>query len=602
MSTFRGSQTNNGLLDPTAYQNIRAIPFPYAGFTGDRNGYAGNQIGIELAYKSWVGVPSCRNAIEVSVEFSSQPLYIKCSNETVKKFFEEWFAAINMTKLKEQFFREYYRSGNVFLYRFTGKFGPSYYKNFQQSFGAKDNKVPIRYELLNPTNVFVPTGLTYPHTYVRMLSTYEVARLKDPITEQDKQVFDSLPKEVKESIRGGNAFPQGIYVPMDSNRLRYAFYKKQDYEPLAVPMVYPVLADVEMKLAMKKMDLELMRKIEHALLWITTGEKGDEFNKGNGINYKNIARLQALFTNQTIMRVFVGDYTTKAEWLIPKDIKDIIGSEKYKVINEDIREGLQSILTGEDKFANAQIKSKIFIQRLKEGQDNFLQNFLMPEIEQICDKMGFRIIPEVGFRPINLSDETVLMRVYTTLAQLGILTAPEAINAIESNVLPDENEMDTDQKAYKKARDAGLYMPLVGGQKDDGTGPNGRPAGSGGAKNSKTRSSSPIGTSKAAEIGFSIKTYTECLKEGDKLVTTIQKKFGVKEPNEAQSTVIQSLARSIMGTQPREKWIKSVATAMKNPPLVSSEVSQELDEIVMEYQVDAWDAALLRHAKTEVPV
>lgn len=596
-TTYRGSQTNNGLADPAAYQNIRAMPMAYAGYSGSRD-YVGAQGAIELCARAWSGVSVCRNAVEVSVEFSNQPIYVKSSNTSVKTFFEEWFKAINITKLAEQAFREYYRSGNVFLYKFSGRFGPSYYKNFQQSFGAKDNKIPIRYELLNPTNVFVPTGLSYPHSYVRLLSTYEVTRLKNPISEQDKQVYNSLPPEVKAQISSGNSFPLGIYIPLDGDRLRFFFYKKQDYEPLSIPMLYPTLADIEYKLELKKMDKELARKIEHAILLITMGETATQWNGGNGVNVRNIARVQNLFTNQTLSRVLVADYTTEAKWLIP-DIKDILGPEKYKVVDQDIREGLQSILTGDDKFANAQIKAKVFIQRLEEGQNNFLNAFLMPEIVQICDKMGFRTIPKIGFQKINLSDETVLMRIYTSLAQIGVLTAEQAVKAIDTDILPDAEEMEEGQRAYKALRDKGLFTPLVGGQKDDGSGPNGRPSGSGGEKNSKTRSSSPIGTSKAAE-GFSIKSYTEILKAGDKLTGEIQKKFKVKEPNEAQATVIQSLARAIMATQPVDKWTKSVAAAMKAPPAIPSDVAEELDRISDEYQVDAWDAAVLYHSKASV--
>jgi hypothetical protein len=598
-TSYRNSQANNGLTDPTAFQNIRAIPMPYAGFSGNRD-YVGAKDSIELCAKAWAGIAIARNAVEVSVEFSNQPMVIKCSNSTVKTFFEEWFNAINITKLNEQLFREYYRSGNPFIYKFSGKFGPSYYKNLQQSFGAKDNKIPIRYELLNPANIFVPTGLTYPHSYVRLLSTYELVRLKNPMTVQDEQVYQSLPKEVKQMIQAGNSFPLGVYIPLEADRLRFFFYKKQDYEPLSIPMLYPVLADIEYKLELKKMDKELARKIEHALLIVTTGESGTQYNGGNGINVKNIARLQNLFTNQTISRVLVADYTTKAQWAIP-DIKDILGPEKYKVVDADIREGLQSILTGDDKFANAQIKAKIFIQRLEEGQNNLLVNFLMPEVQQVCDAMGFRTVPNISFRKINLQDEAVLMRIYTSLAQLGVLTADQAVKAIETDVLPDYDEMEEGQKAYKAQRDKGLFMPLIGGQKDGGaSGSNGRPSGSGGEKQIGIRKSSPIGTTAKAAEGFSIKAYAQNLKASDRLVAEIQKKFKVSEPNDTQRSIIESLARAIMGTKPVEQWVKAIASAIKSPPLIPSETAQELEEISEQFEVDSWDAALLYHSKASM--
>lgn len=606
----RGSQVNSPYADGAAFQNIRALPSTFAGYTGNRS-YTGMQEPIMLCMKAWGGVPVVRNAIEVSVEFSCQPLVITCDNVTVKTFFEEWFKAVQMSKLKKQFFREYYRSGNVFLYRFEGKFGPAYYKNFQRAFAVKENRVPIRYELLNPSNVFVPTGLTFPYTYVRMLSTYEVERLKHPVTVQDKQVYNDLPQMAKDQIKAGSIFPMGIWIPMDPERLRFAFYKKQDYEPLAIPMVWPVLPYIEWDLTLMKMDMELARKIEHAILLITTGEAPSQYNGGNGINQNNIARLQALFSNQTLTRYLVADYTTKAEWLIP-DVKEILGADKYKIVTERIKEGLQSILTGDDKFANAQIKAKIFIQRLEEGQDDFL-DFLMPEIESICDVMGFRTVPKVSFRKIDLQDEAIMSRIYAQLAQIGVLTAEQTVKAIDTQELPSETDMQVGQEAYKKARDKGLYMPLVGASMQDGAGgaaggPNGRPAGSGGGKQAGPRKSSPMGTTKAA---FSIKSYTEHLRASQDLTADVekalQKRFKVKELTGSsaepatQRGIAHTLVKKIVALHPKDRWPKAVAAAIKDPPQIPAEIARELDEIRAEHEVDDFDAALLRWSRTESP-
>lgn len=601
-TTARSSQVNSPIGDGAAFQNIRALPSTFVGYTGNRS-YTGMQEPILLCGKAWAGIPCCRNSVEVAVEFSCQPLVIKCKNKTVETFFREWWPLIQGPSLLEQSMREYYRSGNVFWMAFMGKFGPAYYKNFQRAFGAKDDvgniRIPIRYELLNPANVFVPTGLTFPYTYVRLLSTYEVERLKHPITEQDKQVWKDLPQQVKDQVKVGSIFPMGLWIPMEPDRLRFMFYKKQSYEPLAVPMLWPVLPYIEWDLTLMKMDMELARKIEHAILLVTTGEGPNQFNGGNGINQNNIARLQNLFSNQTLTRYLVADYTTKAQWLIP-DVKEILGSEKYKVVTERIKEGLQSILTGDDKFANAQIKAKIFIQRLEEGQQKFL-NFLMTEVQSICDTMGFRDVPSMAFRKIDLQDEAVLARIYTQLGQIGVLTAEQTVQAIEEGVLPNADEMETGQTAYKAARDKGLYEPLIGGQKDDGSGPNGRPAGSGGGKQAGTRKSTPKGTSKA----FSMKAYTEHLRASQDLSAEVQKalrkKFKVEELNETQIGVANTLVKKIVTLESKGDWSKAIAKTIKEPPQIPSDIARELDDLRAEFEVDELDAGLLRWCKTESP-
>lgn len=613
-SMTRDAVVNSPYPDPSAYANLRALPSPYSGGPGARDSYTGCSEAVLLCAKAWTGISICRNAVEVPVEFSNQPLYVKCQNETVRKFFEEWFKAIQIHKLKEQFFREYYRSGNVFLYRFDGQFGPSYYGNFQRAFGARNNRVPIRYEILSPANVFVPAGVSFPYTYVRLLSTWECERLRNPVTEQDRQVLQNLPREARDQILNGQSNPQGIYMPLDPKRLRWAFYKTQSYEPMAVPMLWPVLADIEAKLVLRKMDMRLARTIEHAILLVTNGEAPSKENGGNGINQKNIARLQKMLSGQAIGRVLVADYTTKAEWLIP-DIQEILGPEKYQVINEDIKEGLQSILSGADKFANAQIKAKVFIQRLEEGQGTFLNDFLMPEVRQVCEDMGFRHVPEIGFRKIDLEDKTVMARIVTQLGQLGILTAEQVIEAIGTGVLPDAHEMQTGQEAYKKARDKKLYQPLIGGGKEDeGGGPNGRPAGSG-VKQSGTRKSSPIGTSKASEgaleDAFSTVEMGLVLKETQAVAAEVEKTLRKRHKlkgalTEQQQGIVDKLVTKVVATQPRDKWVLSVASVVAAPPVIPAEVASEIEDIRLRYsepghELDDFDAAVMRHCRTAAP-
>lgn len=608
-TNVRDRQLNSGLPDAGAYQNIMAMGVPFVGVGGNGGNsrdYVGVGGAVDLCYRAWCGISLFRNAVEVLTEFTNQTLYIKSKNKTVETFFNEWFNAAQIWKFKEEFFREYYRSGNVFIYKFDGRFGPAYYKGYQNAYGTKENRVPIRYELLNPSTVYVPNGLTYPYTYVRMLSTYELNRLRNPMTEQDKQVYQSLPQFVKDQIKVSSSYPMGIYIPMDPKRLRYAFYKKQSYEPMAVPMGFPVMADIEWKLSLKKMDMALARTIEHAILLITTGEKVDEY--GGGINYNNIARLQSLFTNQTVGRTLVADYSTKAEWLIP-DIKEILGPDKYQVVNEDIKDGLASIIVGNgnEKFANAQIKVKIFIERLVEGQKVFLNDFLMPEIVQICDNMGFRDIPTLEFGKVDLQDEAIMGRLYNQLAQLGVLTGEETVEALKTGILPDVEQMATKQAEYKAQRDKGLYMPLVGGaQPGEGQagGVGGRPAGTGTPK-TVTKAPSPMGTRKAS-VAFSMAAVMENTRRYEALATGIEaelrRKFKVKKSAEltpAQMDVVQTLANGIMVTKPRDKWLESVATAVEKPAKVPGEIVAELAELKREHGIDDWDAAILYNARRE---
>ncbi len=591
------------------YKNIRGgiTPFNMAG-----GGFYSVANAVSLVMQAYWNYGTLRNAINLLQDFSVSRLHIKTSNKTVKTFFETWFEAINLYDLMAQFFLEYYRSGNVFLYKFNGRIKDDSYEKLTTVFSAKSKEIPIRYIILNPQQVYLQIGLV-PNDYVfsKMLSTYEIARLRNPQTETDKMVFESFPKEIQDqiSVAGGNQY---IYAPLDPKRLFYCFYRKQDYEPLAIPMAFPVLNDIEYKLELKRMDMALARTIEQVILLVTAGEKPDEYSP-NGYNPKVLQSLQNIFKSQTIGRVLVADYTTKAEFIIP-DLKEILGNAKYERVDADIREGLQYMFFGEEKFANASIKAKIFIESLKEGRRVFLQNFLMLEVKKVCEAMGFKNVPELEFEDIDILDTSARDRLFYQMAQIGLLTPDELNNALENGVLPDKQKSLENQKQYKEQREEGLYFPLVGGTPlldskgqaitpagggplpvNTGKSPNGggRPSGSG--KPMPNKKPGPIGTSKGK---FSQAEIIENVKKMTSLEETVQvalkKRFKIKkELSDSQKMVAEIMARAIIVNEDENNWEKSIPEYLTNPKDTPKEIAARLDEIGSEFDVDPWHAIIL---------
>lgn len=581
------------IIPVNAYSNIDSGLLPYEA----SNGYINIKRIINLCMKAYANVSIVRNTIESAVEFSSAPLHVKSSNQTVKDFITEWLNRINISSLSNQFFREYYRGGNVFLYKFLGEMEASQFGKMKSLFGAKNDSIPIRYIILNPAQIYLEGGIGYnSNNWAKILSNYEVERLKEPKTSEDKQILNSLPLNIREQIKAGNT--NTIYMPLQLSRLCSVFYKKQAYEPFSVPMIYPVLNDIEWKLELKKMDMSLSRTIENVILLITHGQKNDEHNKA-GVNPQNLVNLQNIFNNRAIGRTLVADYTTKGEWLIP-DIAGILGPEKYKQVESDIKEGLQSIFGGSDeKFANAQIKAKIFIERMKEGQRAFLNDFLIPEIKQVCEAMGFRNVPVIEFENIDLSDSSVMARVYMQMAQLGLLTAEEVFTAVKSGVLPDIDTSLVSQKKYKDERDQGYYAPLIGGEKQE----NGRPDGT--SSPQTTKKVSPIGQKGAREDKFNSTKIAEISIKADSVydnvVARLKKKFKIGEDqvlDEAQSYIAKSIAKRVISNESPDKWdTKVLKSYIENPPEIKKEIAAEIDTISLKYDVDSWQAAILRHSK-----
>lgn len=620
-TTFRDTASPSVSFDN--FPNIRSGVVPWNMQAG---GYYGASEAITLSYQCYFQYALLRNTINLLADFSVSRIHVKSSNKRVKTFFETWFDAIGLNQFMAQFFLEYYRSGNVFIYKFNGEISEDGMNMLKQSFSRagevlaakKSPKVPIRYTILNPMQIYLQQGPTQPYGYVRMLSTYELQRLRNPQTEEDKQVLQSFPPYIQEMIKAGGTY-QYVYAPLDSKRLYYVFYRKQDYEPLAIPMAFPVLNDIEFKLELRRMDMALAATMERVILLVTTGRPADQFNQVTPKS--NIQNLQNIFSNQTIGRVLVADYTTKLEWAVP-DLKELLGKDKYEQVDKDIKEGLGYAFLGEEKFANASIKVKVFIEGLKEGRRAFMETFLMPEVKKICEQMGFRHVPELEFEQIQIQDEAVMNRLYVQLGQLGLLTDEEVNNAIKTGMLPTKEESLVHQTAYKEERSKGLYTPLAPAT---GGGAQGRPDGTGGTPATR-KVATPIGQTKASlddesnplrhpKYRFGMTKIAENLVVMNALKASVEtalaKKWKLKELGDEERGVAASIAQSIVFNEtPGEEhkgWFKAVASYLKPEGVkeLPSEVTTELADIRAAFDapdapVDSWMAGVLARSQVKM--
>lgn len=432
---------------------------------------------IELAVKAYFNYAIIRNVIEIMVEFSLGRIFFRKGNAKSRQFFSALLERVNFYALEDMFFREFYRSGNVFLYEFKKQTRKEDVDNITKIYGESkagknDVILPSKFIVLNPLDIQARGSADFVSPkYVKLLNSYELSRLRDAAKldkkkfpdSPDRDALESLPAETQKQIRE-NKMSQ-IYIPLDPDEVTYIGYKRQSYEALAVPFCFPVLDDINFKAGLRKMEYAATLLINQAILLITTGAEPDK----GGINQNNIAALQSIFMNSSVGRVLVADYTTKAEFLIP-DLSKVLDSKKYDAINEDIYNGLNYILLGGEKFANQAGKIQIFISRLKYGRNLFLSEFLNPLIKRISQDLNFKNYPEAYFEDINdMKDEVEWARIYTRLAEIGFLTPDETFNALENGKIPLKEESIEDQTEFKSLKDKGFYEPIVGGpatQKD----------------------------------------------------------------------------------------------------------------------------------------
>lgn len=580
------------------FKNIDEGLVPFRNSTGV---YGQNKSSLDirdaviLCQKCYYNFSIFRNVIDLMTEFSVNDLFFRGGSKQSRDFFKALFKKLNIWELQDKFFREYYRSGNVFLYRFDADVKPADIKKISQVFGEESVegepeqpleieklKIPVRYVLLNPADIQMMGALDFSYgLYFKVLTDYELARLRKPVTEEDIAVFKNLPEEAQKQINSG---ARVVSIPLDPAKVSMIFYKKQDYEPFAVPMGYPVLEDINFKAELKKIDMAISRTMQQIILLVTSGE---EPSKG-GINQKHIDALKALFANQSVGRTLIADWTTKAEFIIP-DIGELLDPKKYVVVDNDINIGLNNVFSGGEKFANQQQKVEIFVARLEQGRLAFLNNFLIPEIKRIAQSLDFKNYPVPYFEDIELKDNINYAKIYQRLMELGILTPEQGLKAIETNTLPDPTTMKEEQEAYKKDRDDGLYAPLIGGAKEE----TGRPAGSTGPQT--TKSISPIGTKASTNYSLSrIKENMILAQDLEKQVIEFLKKtHDIKRMSKLQKEVANAMVIQIVANEEPSKWLQVYEEYCKNPVNKNNDRVKEVAKIATLHQIDDYLAGIL---------
>lgn len=552
---------------------------------------------IELCQKAYANVPIFRNTIDMMSEFANSEIYLEGGNSNSREFFHKLFDRIKLWDLKDQYFREYYRSGNIFLYRIDGSFTLEDFRKFSKNITdlPGENKFPLKYILLNPFEIVAKRSTVFSTkdgAYAKILSEFDMERLANPKNDYDKAIFEALDPEVQKQIKDGAYFKDGLKINLKNDRIAYSFYKKQDYEPFAIPFGYPVLEDINAKMEMKKMDQAIMRTVENVILMITMGtdpEKG-------GINHNNVKAMQTLFTNESVGRVLVSDYTTKADFVIP-DINKVVGPQKYEVINKDIKEGLQNIILNEDKYNGAQIKARVFLDRLKEAREAFINDFLQPEIKRIAKDLGFRSYPIAKFQDVDLRDEVQLMRVTTRLMELGILTAEQGMNIIQTGRFPLAEELDAAQDRFVEQRKKGHYNPIVGGIpmiEDE------EPTESKDEQKVPGVPGRPVGTTEGKE-SISKEAIQSTIYEIEALQTLatqeMKTKIGKKRLNKQQKEMIAKLCESVVCGSEKENWTQTMISCVNDYTNIESlNILNEIYDVSDAHQLEIYPSAILYHS------
>lgn len=576
------------------------------------------QDAIDIVQRAYGCVGVIRNAVDVQSELANDCIFLDGGTKRARDFFEAWFETIDLDSYKEQYFREYYKSGNVFTYILEGEIKFDSFDKYPSRFKGSMVKIPLKYTLLNPHDIACSNDMNFSITsYGKVFTKKEIERLRNPLTDKDKNLRASLPASIIKEIDSAYGRNVQVFYPLDPSNLILSFYKKQDYEPFAIPMVWPVLRDVNMKLEMKKLDAAAMRTVDQILLLLTVGT---EPAKG-GINQKSMESLKELLRTGSVGRILVCDWTTKAQFVTP-ELNKILGEEKYKVLNQDIREGLQNILNLEGTYSGLSTKLKIFMKTLQEARRRFLVDFLKPQMEIIGARLGFKKIPEPKFKEIDFENKEALQRVALRLYELGAITPQQLMEVFDNGIYPLPEEIKNSQDEFIEDRKKGYYNPIVGGvpmisskseeerlkvskeqlklKQDSNNTVSTQPTNE--ENQTPKQAGRPPGSAEASEKTYSMKKISAIKKYfdaiGDECVEEA-KRVLKSEDEEYVTNMVFSILTSVGLACSMEDWKNKTLECVKNPEkILSLEPFQGVKEIMEEHEgINDWGALMLYHSE-----
>lgn len=390
---------------------------------------------IRACMRSYKKVGIVRNVIDLMGDFATQGIDLNHPNERIEAWYKEWFRRVGGKERSERFVNLFYRTGNVVVKRQTAKLSVKQEDAMRRSQAAPDiqippeailekREVPWRYTYLNPLTlevmadelaIFVGSedfvyGVRVPKTLAR--------KIKEPKTDNERRLVSRLPKDVLQAILNEEEF-----VQLDQDKVRGFYYKRDDWEAWASPMVEAILADLQV---LDKMKLADLAALDGAISCIRVWKLGSAEAKIMPTEVA-IARLAEMLTNNVGGGVMdlVWDFAIELEET-STDVHQFLGSTKYEPVLTSIYAGLgiPPTMTGaatSGGFTNNFISLKTLTERLQYGRDT-LAAFWDSEIRLVQKAMGFRFPATLTFDRMTLSDESAEKALLIQLADRDLIS------------------------------------------------------------------------------------------------------------------------------------------------------------------------------------
>ncbi len=390
-------------------------------------------------------IKSCRNAykriglvnniINLMSDFTIQGVHLTHPNRKISKFYNEWWDKVNGFQTSGKFAKSLYRDGITVAQRTTAKLKAKDVENLQKGWASaadtepeeplklEKREIPWKYTFLNPLTI-EPYGDDLACfcgddvAYGLQIPIHLTNRIKNPQNIVDKTIVSGMPTDIV------NAIKQGVQrIPLDSKKVRVFHYKKDDYEPWADPMLYPILDDLVMLNKMKLADLAALDgAVSHIRLW-----------KLGNFEFKVLPTEAAIQKLADMLLNNVGGGSMDLIWgpelelqETSSDVYKFLGNEKYVPVLNAIYAGLgiPPTLTGANSaggFTNNYISLQTLLERLNYVRV-LLTDFWTKEIKLVQKAMGFALPAQINFDRMTLTDEAAEKNLLIQLYDRNVIT------------------------------------------------------------------------------------------------------------------------------------------------------------------------------------
>lgn len=386
---------------------------------------------MAAAENNYQTVGLVRNVIDLISDFACRGIRISHPNKTIESFYRNWFERVNGRDRSERFLNNLYKYGNVIIERRWATLSQKDKKDIQKSkaedlekfehIKPRKRRIPSRYIFLNPQYVYVIGGelasFTGQKLYGIKLTHGLQRKIKQP-SEIEKSLVDSLPQVIKDAAQGAGIFP----LPPE-NTLVY-FYKKDDWQTWAKPMMYSVFRSLNLLRKLELTDFAALDSVIDHVRIFKLGSLEHRIMPGAAA-FEKLRNM--LYVNHGAgVRTFVWGPDISIEESQSK-MHEFLGDEKYKPTLNAIYAGLgiPPTLTGTSTAGggttNNLISLKSLIKRLDYGRAVLL-NFWNTEIAIIQKSLGHKVPAIIEFDDNNLGDEEAEKKLFIELADRAIIS------------------------------------------------------------------------------------------------------------------------------------------------------------------------------------